>query len=279
LATLYVVATPIGNLEDLTPRAKRILEEVDFIAAESISRTKKLLAHLSIGGKRLISCRESNRKKASYEVQSLLEQGRDVALVSDAGTPGISDPGGAVVLAAAQAGYKISPLPGASALAAGLSVAGLPGAPVTFLGFLPAKTGARKKILEQAKNTGWPFVIYEAPHRLSKTAADILEVLGDRPVVLAREISKIHEEIAHTSTRRLAEKTENSEAKGEITLIVSGGAPPQADQNLVKKLLSQGLLEEKEKPARLAARVAAQTGMKKALVYEMLISLKNKQGS
>jgi 16S rRNA (cytidine1402-2'-O)-methyltransferase len=122
-------------------------------------------------------------------------------------------------------------------------------------------------------------VIYEAPHRLSKTAADILEVLGDRPVVLAREISKIHEEIAHTSTRRLAEKTENSEAKGEITLIVSGGAPPQADQNLVKKLLSQGLLEEKEKPARLAARVAAQTGMKKALVYEMLISLKNKQGS
>ncbi|KIX15137.1 16S rRNA (cytidine(1402)-2'-O)-methyltransferase [Dethiosulfatarculus sandiegensis] len=279
MATLFVVATPIGNLDDLTPRARRILEEVDFIAAESVGRTKKLLAHLSISGKRLISCREANRKRASYEVLNLLDQGRDVALVSDAGTPGISDPGGAVVLAVAQAGHKLTPLPGASALAAGLSVAGLPGAPVTFLGFLPAKTGARKKLLEQAKATGWPFVVYEAPHRLAATAADLLEVLGDRTVVMAREISKIHEEVAHTTTSLLAEKANASQAKGEITLIVSGGEPPQADENLVKELLSQGLLEEKEKPAKLAAKVAAKTGMKKAPVYEMLMTLKNKQGT
>jgi 16S rRNA (cytidine1402-2'-O)-methyltransferase len=144
MATLHVVATPIGNLGDMTPRAAEMLREAPVIAVESLARARKLMSFLGIKGKRLISCREANRASAAREVVEVLGQGLDVALISDAGTPGVSDPGALVIREAASAGHRVSPLPGPSALAAALSVAGLGAGPMVFLGFLPAKPGARK---------------------------------------------------------------------------------------------------------------------------------------
>ena len=276
MATLFVVATPIGNLEDITPRAVRALENSAAIAAESINRTRKLLSHLGISGKKLISCRESNRKWAAKQVAELLDQGLDVALVSDSGTPAVSDPGSWVVDEAARAGHKVSPLPGPSALASALSVSGFSGAPSVFLGFCPAKTGARKKLLERAAATGWPVVLFEGPHRLAKTAADLLEVFGDRRVVLARELSKLNEEVAHLSLSRLAELAAGGEGehRGEITLVIEGGDPPETEGPDLDRLLAEGLALNEQPPGRLAAAVAKQTGIARDEVYRRLLELK-----
>lgn len=278
MAALFVVATPIGNLEDLTPRAARVLREVPVLAAESVNRAKKLLSHLGIRGKRLISCREANRVHAAREVLEALEAGQDVAYVSDAGTPGVSDPGSLLVRQAAAAGHRVCPLPGPSALAAALSVAGMEAAPAVFLGFAPAKSGARRRLFAQAAQPGWPLAIFEAPHRLAETVADLLAVLGDRPVTLAREVSKIHEEVAHTTLARLAEQVSQAEPRGEITLVVAGGPLPQAEQEAqdqVEALLRAGLEQGQESPSRLAKKVAAATGQPREEVYRRLLALKN----
>ena len=214
MATLFVVATPIGNLEDLSPRAARVLAESPVVAAESVGRAKKLLAHLGLSGKWLISCREANRRQAAAKVLQALGEGKDVALISDAGTPGLSDPGQAVVEQTAKLGYRISPVAGPSALAAALSVAGIKQAPFVFLGFLPAKPGARKRLLEQAGANGWSLVAYEAPHRMADAAKDLGEVLGERRVVVCRELTKLHEEILRTHLRRAGGAPGPGQAQG-----------------------------------------------------------------
>ncbi len=279
MATLYVVATPIGNLEDLSPRAARALAQAPVVAAESLTRTRKLLSHLGLSGKRLISCREANRARAAQEVVQSLGAGHDVVLVSDSGTPGVSDPGAWVVKAAAAAGHRLSPLPGPSALAAALSVAGVEAAPVVFLGFAPAKAGARRKLLRRAAETGWPLVLFEAPHRLAETSRDLMETLGDRPLVLARELSKIHEEVVHTTCRELAERLDDVQTKGEVTLVVAGAEGRStaafAPEDEVRELLREGLAGGKEPPSRLARRVAAATGLGRDEVYQRLLALKN----
>ncbi len=281
MARLWVVATPIGNLEDLTPRAARVLAEVPVIAAESLERAKKLLNHLDLRGKRLISCREANRRQAASVVLETLESGLDVALISDAGTPGVSDPGAAVVKAVALAGHAIAPLPGPSALAAALSVAGVEAAPVVFLGFAPAKPGPRRRLLETAAATGWPMALFEAPHRLAETAADLAEVVGpERPVVLTRELSKVHEEIAHITAGELARLAAQGQARGEITLVVAGGPPPGAQdqaERAVEELLNQGLARDEESPSALARRVAQATGQPREAVYRRLLELRQKE--
>jgi 16S rRNA (cytidine1402-2'-O)-methyltransferase len=283
MGTLYVVATPIGNLEDLSPRAARVLNEAPIIAAEGVNRTKKLLSHLGLAGKKMISCRESNRRRAAVQVLEHLAGGRDVALVSDAGTPGLSDPGGVVVDEAARAGFRVCPIPGPSALAAGLSVSGMPGAPVVFLGFLPAKSGERKRLAQKAAQTGWPMVIYEAPHRLAGTAADLLEALGDRQAVLCRELSKVHEQVSHTRLGQLAAWSEDREIKGEITLILAAGAPPVPEDapgpwELADRLLKQGLEQGDIKPSKLAKQTAAKAGLPRDEVYQRLLVLKTNMG-
>ncbi|MBI5522636.1 MAG: 16S rRNA (cytidine(1402)-2'-O)-methyltransferase [Desulfarculus sp.] len=285
MSTLYVVATPIGNLEDLTPRAARILGEVPVVAAESLARGKKLLSHLGLKGKRVISCREANRRRAAAQVVQALEEGHDVALISDAGTPGVSDPGVAVVQAVAASGHRLCPVAGPSALAASLSVAGLPGAPLVFLGFAPAKPGARKKLLERAASTGWTFALFEAPHRLAETAAGLVEVVGgERPVVMARELTKLHEEVVHTTCQELAELARSNQARGEITLVVAGGPSQEVEQEQagqVGRLLAQGM-QEGQPPSRLAKQVAQQTGQPREAVYRRLLELKQarpEQGS
>jgi 16S rRNA (cytidine1402-2'-O)-methyltransferase len=274
MATLFVVATPIGNLGDLTPRAARVLSEVQVIAAESLNRTKKLLSHLGIRGQRLISCREANRKLAAIKVREALDQGFDVALVSDAGTPGISDPGGFVVAEIADSGHRISPLPGPSSLAAAISVAGWPGAPFVFLGFLPAKPGARRRLLKEARDTGWPFAFFEGPHRLADTVRDLAELLGGRKAVLAREISKINEEVVHSTCQELAGAVNTQGIKGEITVLVAGGEPIAANKPDMDELLRQGLAQGTESPSRLAKTVAAACNRPRDEVYRRLLLLK-----
>jgi len=274
VATLFVVATPIGNLEDLSARSARVLREAPVVAAESISRTRGLLTHLGIRGKRLISCREANRQRAAQQVVEALNQGSAVALVTDAGTPGVSDPAAAVVQAAVQAGHRVSPVPGPSALAAALSVAGWQAAPFCFVGFLPAKQGPRRKLLAQAADLGWLLVAFEAPHRLAETARDLEEVLGDRPVVVCRELSKVNEEVVHTTCARLAREMQDQEVRGEITLVVAAGQPAPSDEAEVDRLLEEGLQAGQESPSRLAQRVARASGQPRDSVYRRLMQLK-----
>ncbi|RJX35222.1 MAG: 16S rRNA (cytidine(1402)-2'-O)-methyltransferase [Desulfarculus sp.] len=279
MATLYVVATPIGNLQDLSPRAEQVLRAAPVVAAESLQRARKLLSHLGLRGQRLISCREANRRRAVAEVLEALGAGQEVALISDAGTPGLSDPGAAVVAAAVQMGHRVAPVAGPSALAAALSVCGLKQAPLIFLGFLPSKSGPRRKLLAQAGASGWTLALFEAPHRLAETAADLLEVLGDRPLVLARELTKVHEEVVHTTCAGLVRRLRGLESRGEVTLVVGPGQAAGPDPSEVDRLLRQGLAAGQEGPSALARRVAKDLGLNREGVYARLLSLKQTAGT
>jgi 16S rRNA (cytidine1402-2'-O)-methyltransferase len=221
--TLYIVATPIGNLEDITLRALRVLKEVDVVAAEDTRHTQVLLNHYGIQTP-LTSYHEHNeRTKAEALVKQLLK-GQDVALVSDAGTPAISDPGFRLVKQAVDAGIRVIPLPGASALTAVLSASGLPTDRVAFEGFLPAKKKPRREKLRALRDEARTLLFYEAPHRLAETLDDVHELLGDREAVLAREVSKVHEEFLRGRISELLHALRRREIRGEFTLIISGSA-------------------------------------------------------
>jgi 16S rRNA (cytidine1402-2'-O)-methyltransferase len=221
--TLYIVATPIGNLEDITLRALRVLKEVDAIAAEDTRHTRVLLNHYSIQTP-LTSYHEHNERTKAEDLVKRLLEGQDVALVSDAGTPAISDPGFRLVAQAVDAGIRIIPLPGASALTAVLSASGLPTDRVAFEGFLPAKKKQRREKLRALRNETRTLVFYEAPHRLVEALDDVHELLGDREVVLAREVSKVHEEFLRGPISELIRVLRRREIRGEVTLIISGSA-------------------------------------------------------
>ena len=223
--TLYIVATPIGNLADLTLRAADVLESVSQVAAEDTRRTRKLLAHLGIG-KHLVCYREENRSKAAREIISSLLAGRSIALVTDAGTPGLSDPGHYLVQKALESQIRVVPVPGVSALASALSVSGLPLDRFVFEGFLPPRQASRRKRLLELAGTGYPMIIYESPRRLQATLSDLLDVLGDRNVVVAREMTKVHEEFLRGPASEVMENLTARDLKGEITLLVAGGQPP-----------------------------------------------------
>jgi 16S rRNA (cytidine1402-2'-O)-methyltransferase len=219
--TLYVVATPIGNLEDISLRALRVLREAALIAAEDTRRTRKLLAHHGIPG-RLVSLREHNeRARAPVLVRRLLD-GDAIALVSDAGTPGLSDPGATLVRAAADAGIPIVPVPGASAVLAALVASGLPAEPVTFFGFLPARGAERRRALEALRDLPHTLVLFEAPHRLRETLDDLLEVLGDRRIAVARELTKMHEEVYRATLSEAVRNFSAHPPRGEFTLVIEG---------------------------------------------------------
>src|SRR5690349_9513878 len=218
--TLYVVATPIGNLEDITYRAVRVLKEADLIACEDTRHTAKLLHHYGID-KPTVSYHEHNEAARAEELVAKLEQGMNVAQVSDAGMPGISDPGYRVIRLAIERGVRVVPVPGASALVAALSAGGLPTDSFQFMGFLPAKSGQRRTVLESLQNAQHTVVVYEAPHRIAETMKDIVEILGaERPVVLARELTKLHEEFIRGTAAELLARTQAHDLKGEITLLI-----------------------------------------------------------
>jgi 16S rRNA (cytidine1402-2'-O)-methyltransferase len=218
---LYVVATPIGNLEDITLRALRILREVDLIAAEDTRHTQILLNHYDIHTP-LTSYHEHNERTKAQPLVERLVRGENVALLCDAGTPAISDPGYRLVIEATRAGVRVVPLPGASALAAVLSASGLPTDRFVFEGFLPAKKQERKTKLQALQNESRTLVFYEAPHRLMESLQDLQQILGDREIVVAREVSKVHEEFLRGTLSKIITQLGEQTVKGEITLVVHG---------------------------------------------------------
>jgi 16S rRNA (cytidine1402-2'-O)-methyltransferase len=219
--TLYIVATPIGNLEDITLRALRILKEVDLIAAEDTRHTQHLLRHFDIRTP-LTSYHDHNEQTKARQLVARLQQGESIALVSDAGTPTISDPGYRLLLEAIQAQIKIVPLPGASALTTVLSASGLPTDRFLFEGFLPAKAGERRDRLQMLRDETGTLIFYEAPHRLKQTLDDIHAIFGDREMLLAREVTKLHEEFLRGSVSELIQQIDDREIRGEVTLVISG---------------------------------------------------------
>jgi len=220
---LYIVSTPIGNLEDITLRALSVLKEVDLIACEDTRRTGMLLAHYQIKN-RLISYHEYNKLRRTPEILELLRQGKRVALVSDAGTPGISDPGFYLIRAAIEHNYKVISIPGASAILAGIVIAGLPSDRFAFEGFLPKREGRKKKKLEDLKYEQRTMIFYDSPNRVKKTLNDMLNIFTDRRIVLVRELTKKFEETIRGKISEVLEILEKRELKGEIVLIVEGYA-------------------------------------------------------
>ena len=219
--TLYLVATPIGNLEDITLRAIKVLSSVDLIAAEDTRRTGLLLKHFGIE-KPLTSYFEGNELKKKEVILSRLKHGDRVALVSDAGTPGISDPGFRLIRAAIEDEIPVIPIPGPSAVITALSVSGLPTDAFLFKGFLPHKSKKRRDLLKELEDARETLIFYESPHRISESLRDILEVLGDREIVLTRELTKAYEEVLRGKVSEILNQIEGRQLKGEITLVVSG---------------------------------------------------------
>lgn len=225
---LYVVATPLGNLGDMTFRAVEVLKSVDAIATEDTRHTRKLLTHFGISTP-VTSYHEHNEERAAEGILARLQRGQDVALVTDAGTPLVADPGYRIVTLCAREGIEVVPVPGPTALAAALSVAGLPPMPFYFAGFLPRKPGARARKLGELKALPCTLVFYEAPHRIARSLADMLEVLGDRPAVVARELTKVHEEVIRGRLRDLAGAAADAAWRGEFVVVVGGAGAGDAE--------------------------------------------------
>ena len=225
---LYIVATPIGNLEDITLRALKILKEVDIIAAEDTRQTLKLLNHFEIS-KPLISYHRHNEEVKSNILIEKLKQGENIALVSDAGTPGICDPGEEVIKKAIEEKIEVIPIPGACAMINALIASGLNTSEFSFLGFLPLNKKLRKEKIEEIKKSKKTIIIYEAPHKMKNTLEDLKEILHDRKIVLARELTKIHEEFIRININELLENINN--IKGEMILIIEGDKFEKNEEN------------------------------------------------
>ncbi len=263
--TLYLVATPIGNLEDMTFRALRVLSEVDLVAAEDTRTARKLLSHYDIKAKIVSYFEHSGPSKIEY-ILSTLESG-DVALVSEAGMPAISDPGYELVRSAWESGFRVVPVPGASAVIAAVAASGLPTDRFCYFGFLPRKKGDRKALLSEVAAERATMVFFESPHRLLETLGLLVEHLGRRRLVIARELTKLHEEFWRGDTVVALEQWRHREIKGEFTLVVEGvgdGMPPDVEKalTLVKALVEEGV----PRPEALRA-VARVTGLSKRTLY------------
>jgi 16S rRNA (cytidine1402-2'-O)-methyltransferase len=273
MGTLYLVATPIGNLEDITVRAARILGEVSMVAAEDTRRTGKLLVHLDIKT-RLVSYFEHNKLKRLDSILEALDCG-DVALVSDAGTPAINDPGYLLVLEALKAGHTVSPIPGPSAPLAALIVSGLPTDRFSYLGYLPRKEGERIRFIREIKELPYTLVFLEVPHRLLGSLRDIHGVLGDRQLAVARELTKVHEEVFRGPVAEAISHFQQVPPRGEITLVVAGASPeitPWPDDR-VEKAIVEGL-SRGETVASIARTLAVQSNWPRRDLYNLVANLK-----
>jgi 16S rRNA (cytidine1402-2'-O)-methyltransferase len=270
LGTLYVVATPIGNLGDITDRALKVLEHVSLIAAEDTRHTGKLLAHFGIKTP-MLSYHSFNERSRRERLLDALKSG-DVALVSDAGTPAIADPGRDLVSAAIDAGFTVTPIPGASSLTAAVSASGLIDGPFLTLGFLPRRGKERKTALATAASTGYPVVVFEAPSRVAATLNDLHKVFGDRPSFVAREMTKLHEDLRWGRLSDMVAQYRNAVPKGELVIVVAGDngvssqSPEQDVLVIVRKLVESGL-----KPSEVAREAAAITGLPKSEFYALAV--------
>ncbi len=276
MGTLYVVGTPIGNLEDITLRALRVLREVDVIACEDTRHAKTLLSRHGITTP-LVSYHEHNERTRAPQLVRRLRSDENVALITDAGMPGISDPGFPLVTQAIEAGVTVTPIPGPSAVTAALSVAGLPSERFLFLGFLPRARAARRRALKEVASVSAALVIFEAPHRIRVALQDVAEVLGPRRVTLVREVTKLHEEIVRGQADKLAARLAETETapRGEFTLVVEGaGIEPAARRKdepdaYLRRLVTRGMSR------RDAARTVAEAyGLPRREVYRLALEVK-----
>jgi len=271
--TLYVVPTPIGNLEDITQRALRVLGEVDLIACEDTRHTRKLLNRYSIKTK-TISYHEHNERERAAELGAMIKAGKSVALVSDAGTPAISDPGFRLVRLAVETGVPVVSLPGPSALITALAGSGLPTDEFFFGGFLPARSGARRTRLEELRSIPATLIFYEAPHRIVATLKDAHQILGEREAVIARELTKLHEEIARGRLSELAMRFSASESvRGEIVLIIDRTVISSEVKDVASVSALVAMLEESGLDHRAALKKAArEMGIPRAEAYRRLVA-------
>ncbi len=279
--TLYLVATPIGNLEDMTHRAIRVLREVNVIACEDTRHTRKLLTHYGVNT-RTISYHEHNERDRAAELLQLLESGSDVAIVSDAGTPGISDPGFQLARLAIEGGFRVVPVPGANALISGLIASGLPTDEFLFAGFLPARSGARRTRLAELGPVPATLVFYEAPHRIAATLKDAREILGERQAVVARELTKMHEEIVRGRLSELAVRFSADEnVRGEIVLMIDR-EPIESDVVTSETVSITALVLELEASGldhRAALKkVARRLGLSRDEAYRRVIAERGRDG-
>ncbi len=271
MATLYLVATPIGNLEDITLRALRVLREVHLIAAEDTRRTRQLLSHYQIATP-LTSYHEHNRRQALPRVLAALQKG-DVALVSDAGTPLINDPGAALVQAALAAGHRVVPIPGPNAALTALMASALPADAFLYLGYLPRKKGERRALLQQVADLPYTLLFLETPHRLRAALDDLAAVFGpQRPLTVARELTKLHETFLRGTVADAQAHFAEHDPRGEFVLVVGGSPPsptkwpPAALEGAIREGLQAG-----ENPSALARRLAAASGWKRRDVYARIV--------
>jgi len=275
---LYIVATPIGNREDITVRALKILRDVDLIAAEDTRKSGKLLSHYRIKN-RLVSYHEHNEKKRTPELVGQLLEGTSIALVSNAGTPCVSDPGYRLVAAAVANNIPVIPVPGPSAVMTAMSAAGLPTDSFVFIGFAPKKKGKRTKLLAELAAEPRVLIFFESPRRILAFLEEVVSYIGDRPAVLAREMTKLHAEFIRGSVSEILETLEaKPEIKGECTLLVGGCQKEKAvGRAVVKAEITTALEKQKGGLADIAKTIAQKYGLSKKEVYEMALAVRDQK--
>lgn len=276
--TLYIVSTPIGNLEDITLRALKTLNDVDIIAAESTKHTKGLLKHYEIKTG-LMSYNQHNHKSKAPDILQKLKTGQNVALVTNAGTPALSDPGALLIKMASDEEIKVSPVPGASAALAAIAVCGLKVDKFLFMGFLSNKQGKRKKELKELEKETRTIIFYEAPHRIKPFLALINEVFGNRYLVISRELTKVYEEIIRGDVLDIMDQLSTRELKGEFTIIVKGCDPEKSDHEFSPELIlkiDKMLFEENMGVKDIASRLSEDYGIPYRPVYKRVLDIKRK---
>jgi 16S rRNA (cytidine1402-2'-O)-methyltransferase len=276
IGTLYVVATPIGNLDDMTLRAIKVLKEVPVLAAEDTRSAQNLLRHFEIARPTLVSFFEGNEAGRTEHLMARLRGGDDVAIISEAGTPGVSDPGARLVAAAVAAGVRVVPVPGASAALAALVASGLPSDEFYFVGFPARDGGPRLQAFARLRNVEATLVFYEAPGRVAATLHDLSAVFGDeRRACVARELTKVHEELVRGTLKELTARFNEAPPRGEVTIVLEGAAPSASEQPAVdveaevKRRLADG-----ESPKEIAAALALTSGKPKRQIYQLAVALK-----
>ncbi|MGP1385476.1 MAG: 16S rRNA (cytidine(1402)-2'-O)-methyltransferase [Thainema sp.] len=273
-STLYIVGTPIGNLEDMTFRAIQVLQQVDVIAAEDTRHTGKLLQHFQVTTPQ-ISYHDHNRASRTPELVDRIQQGAAIALVTDAGMPGISDPGYDLVKACVEANLSVVPIPGVSAVITGLSACGLPTDRFVFEGFLPAKGQERRDRLDAIAVESRTIVLYESPHRLKQTLTDLAETLdADRPITLARELTKLHEEFWRGSLQSALDHVEQQQPQGEYTVIIQGTtqSEPLLSESALKAEL-QDLIQQGLSRSQASRQLAQRTSLSRRQIYQLALAI------
>jgi len=274
--SLYIVATPIGNLEDMTHRAIRVLGEVDLIAAEDTRHTRKLLTHFGITTSLVSYYREKESQRSSELVAKMIA-GADIALVSDAGTPAISDPGSILVRKARKEGLNIIPIPGASALSAAISCAGLTPGSFLFIGFPPAKGGQRRQLLTSLRSSQYPLVFYKSPHRINKFISDAEEILGERTILWAREITKKFEDITETSLSELSATIKDKKMRGEIVVIIHPAIQEAATGESIDEILNWYHQNSDLSMRDVCKKVSVDMGISRSDVYQKALVIWKKK--